>query len=549
MKAIDVMGFAGSFAAGVDQAGFDVIAKREPNEFKGFGTPNFVYNMPWVEAQVADARDWDLPPEQVELLYGCPPCSGFSQLSHANKTTTGPEAEINKCMFWLVDYASRVKPRVVIMESVGVAFKTGRKFMEGLYQRLVRQSGLPYQMWHVNMNAAMVGGDVIRPRYFFVASLDPFGVGLEFVQPRTAWEVVQDLPSQVDNTDKDWGHMTQDTVGSRRFEQTIKWLKEQGRDWKPGTRLPENNQGLEPPEFWRRADRRVSSRSPDGLPVYSHWFSTDPFSTFRWRPDKPYGVVVGAVLNRSIHPVHDRNLTWREAARFMSIPDDWSLRKLVEANSGNELGKAVPTASGKWIAHWAKMAMEGTPGEFAGVQDTDDPDIRVISVQNEKNVAALLEKPPAGSFYAEGYSDPSPGIWLVDRKVRPAKWWQRELLVDEPPTSIIIPAAGKARKPRKVRLPKAVASQVTPEQTMSRSVQRRVAHQQGRIERVPPAEVQAVLDELGIDKKEAAVRLGVSPSRINEITGTHRPGSWLNRDRWPAVETTLRAAGTSQGGR
>lgn len=540
MKAVDVMGFAGSFAAGVDQAGFDIVSKREPNEFKGFGMDSVLYNMPWIDGQVSAPEDWDLPVEPVELLYGCPPCSGFSQLSHANTlihgAVVGPDAEINKCMVWLVDYASRVKPQVVIMESVGVAFRSGRDFMEGLWARLVEQSGVDYYLTHVNMNAELVGGDVRRPRYFFVASRVPFGVGLEFVKARTAWEVLQDLPAETEDDDPDWGHLLKSGSGVERWIKTLEWLKENGRTWEPGTRLPDNNQDLEPPEFWRRKDGLITKRMEErGMTesVYSHWYSTDPFSTFRWRPDKPYGVVVAAVLERAIHPVHDRPLTFREAARFMSIPDDWSMASLVRRQAAGELGKAVPSASGKWVAHWARMAIEGTPGEFAGVADTDDDRIRVISVQNENQVAHA--RTLTGVRWGGHVADPDPLTWLIDRKSRPDVWWQRA-----EGGGWAEPASAPGRKKREWT--PAEESSVPP---VARARPSRRApgprSPRSRIVRVEPELVQAMLDELGIDRREAASRLGVSVSRINELTTHTRPGSWLNEARWEDVKEKLGA--------
>lgn len=538
MKAVDVMGFAGSFAAGVDQAGFEIIAKREPAAFKGFGMPSVLYNMPWLDGQVAEPDQWDLPAERdVDLVYGCPPCSGFSQLSHANtlihNAVVGPEAEINECMVWLVDYAARVKPSVVILESVGVAFKSGREWMEGLWQRLRDRSGIDYMLTHVNMNASLVGGDVIRPRYFLVAHTEPFGVGLEFVQPRTAWEVLQDLPAEVDNGDDDWGHQVHRSSGVERWIKTLEWLKENGREWRPGTRLPDNNEGLEPPDFWVRQDGRSTERmervlGKDHPPVYSHWYSTDPFSTYRWHPDRPYGVVVAAVLDRAIHPVHDRPLTFREAARFMSIPDDWSLRRLVEAQAGGQLGKAVPTASGKWIAHWARMSLEGTPGEFAGVA-SDDPRIRVISVQNEKQVDALLKHPPARAFWTGDVADPDPATWLVDRRARPDHWWQR----DEDPQEARVAPVQDAPRPSETRAP------VAP---VARPVRQERARLKGTTQRIEPERVAALLAERGLTKAQAAERWGVSPSRINELTTHNRPGSWLNAERWAEFQEKMRAS-------
>jgi site-specific DNA-cytosine methylase len=535
MKAVDVMGFAGGMAAGVDQAGFDVIAKREPAKFGGFGVASHVYNMPWLDAQVAPFDEWDLPPEpDIDLVFGCPPCSGFSGLSFANKqihgTIVGEGAQINECMRWLIDYAARVKPRVVILESVGLAFKNGRGWMEGLHEELVQKSGVDYFLTHVNMNAAWVGGNVKRPRYFFVAHQDPFGVGLEFVEPKTAGEVLADLPEALEPGDADWGHDIYHANGPDRMIKTMKWLREvHGRKWKPGTRLPQNVEGLSPPDFWLRPDGKSSPRNPNPeTPVYSHWFSTDPFSTFRWYPDKPFGVVVAAVLDRAIHPVHDRTLTFREAARFMSIPDDWSLRKLVEANKGAELGKAVPSASAKWIAHWARMSIEGTPGEYAGVADTGDDIIRVINVQRKPDIEAILASPPPNSLWSEPTADPDPATWLIDQRSRPAKWPQREFDPVEVRTS---PDKEDALKPAKTRRQTGPRRARTPSGTGATG---------SGIVRIEPERVAQVIAQAGLDKKAAAERLGVSVSRVNELTSHARPGSWLNAERWDDVQEKLR---------
>lgn len=528
MKAVDVMGFAGSMAAGVDQAGFDIVAKREPSAFKAFGVESMTYNMPWVETQVAPWGQWDLPAERdIELVYGCPPCSGFSQLSsvntkvyeHTGTTYRGVDAEINECMAHLIDYAAKIAPRVVIMESVGAAFKLGRDWFESLWRSLRDQTGLDYYLTHVRMNAALVGGDVIRPRYFMVAHLDPFGVGLEFVAPRSFLDVVSDLgPEDLDDTD--WGHMTRGTRSTERITQTITWLEENGLEWKPGTRLPQNahDLGIEPPDFWLKERPSKSKREGYRDDVYSHWYSSDPFSPTRWRGDKPFGVIVAASLDRAIHPTEPRPLTFREAARFMSLPDSWSMRVLVEKNRPDELGKAVPTASAKWVAHWAKMSIEGTPGEYAG-RDTEDPRIRVINVTDTKAVDEILKGDPSDAFWAD-YSDPAPSNWLVDRGQRPGRWWQRE---DE------LGVFSKPQKQPRTAVPRA-----------ARATQAAAKLKPAGIVRIPPEDVLRVISSLGLTKQEAAAKLGISVSRINELTSDTRPGSWLNSDRWATVQETLR---------
>lgn len=538
MKAIDVMGFAGSMAAGIDQAGFEVIAKREPTAFKGFGVESMTYNMPWVEAQVSDFTDWDLPPEPVELVYGCPPCSGFSALSIINaavhkdskSTLYGADADINECMQWFVDYASRVKPPVAIFESVGPAFKVGRAWMESLFYRLREQTGLDYKLYHVNMDGGKVGADVIRRRYFFVATLQPFGIGLEFVEPRSFMEVVGDIADATDEDDTDWGHYTDRGGGVARTARTIEWLEERGLEWKQGTRLPDNiPDDLEPPDFWYK--ERASTRSKRFDPrIYSHWFSTDAFSPLRWRADKPMGVVVAATLFRAVHPTAPRNLTYREAARFMTLPDTWSLRVLTEKNRPAELGKAVPTGAAKWIGHWAKMSIEGTPGEYAGM-DTDDPNIRIITVNNRDSIARAQKGDSAEghAFWDESItSDPDPALWLVDRKARPSEWWQRD---DE--LGIFVPKPGDRPK----RTPVRTTSRVSQAPRTIKSAP--PAKAASNIDRIQPEAVQALLDDLGLSKEQAAEKLGVSVSRVRELTTHARPKSWLNAERWDQVQEVL----------
>lgn len=522
--AVDVMGFAGSMAAGVDQAGWDIIAKKEPSAFKGFGVESFTYNMPWVEAQVSDWGTWDLPAEQPQMIFGCPPCSGFSQLSHANTiihgATYGAAAPINECMVHFIEYAARVKPRIMVMESVGAAFRgDGRAWMEGLFDKLLAESGLPYQLYHVNHDSMMIGGDVRRPRYFFVASLDPFGVGLEYVTPRTVDELIGDLPYEEEG-DTDWGHVHRSK--GRRSEMVMKWLREQGREWRAGTRLPENVEGLEPPDFMMKPEgSKRSTRLDESQPnTYSDWFSTDPFSAARWRGDKPFGVVVGASLDRAIHPHYDRTFSYREIARFMSLPDNWSLRVIVEGQKNGEMGKAVTSAAGKWIGHWARMAVEGTPGEYAG-RETDRADIRVITVNTPKAVDEILRGNPDDVFWPdEMTSDPDPAVWIIDRKARPDEWWQRE---DE--LGIFLPKANAPKKARTLR--------GTPGATKSPPA--RVV-----VDRVDSDRVAALLAELGLTKAAAAEKLGVSLSRIAEISTPNNPKRWLAADRWDHIEGLLR---------
>src|SRR3954468_14092101 len=130
MQAIDVEGFAGGLTLGVVQAGFELAGKRElPG---GFGVHSCEANRhllgyKW-NSQVAADYEWT--PKQVPLVFGNPPCSGFSLMSAS--AFRGVNSKINSCMWALVGYAARCSPEIVIMESVQQAFTQGRPLMQQL---------------------------------------------------------------------------------------------------------------------------------------------------------------------------------------------------------------------------------------------------------------------------------------------------------------------------------------------------------------------------------------------------------------------------------
>lgn len=175
MKAIDVHGFGGGFTLGMVQAGFTLAAKF--STMKGFGVYNCLANRTLL------GNDWDSivdvadrwHPMQAEVVFGNPPCSGFSTLSRAD--FRGEDSAANAYMWELAEYAGRVGPQIVIFESVQQTFRQGLGLMRRLHARIEELSGHKYALRHVLHNNASLGGVSNRRRYFFVASRCDFGVG------------------------------------------------------------------------------------------------------------------------------------------------------------------------------------------------------------------------------------------------------------------------------------------------------------------------------------------------------------------------------------
>jgi site-specific DNA-cytosine methylase len=530
VRAVDCLGFAGGFACGVREADFHVVAKREPAEFSGFGVGAVEANMPGVDIQVDEPEFWRIV-RGVEMVFGNPPCSGFSNLSAINTaervsgrlvegvrlTQRGIDSPDNAHMFDFIDYAAKTKPEIAIFESVPAAGKMGLPLMRRLWQRLLVESEVDYDLTHVFMNSAILGGDVIRPRYFFVAHRRPFGVDLpKFGPPRSLMEVIGDLPAEEDLEDLDWGHQTNHSASSKRIAETIEIFRAHGYDWREGTRLPENLQrfkdqyGQPIPDSWKKADGTY----------LSHAVGYDTiFSPFRWYSDKPMGVVTGGTLERGVHPVHPRTFTYREAARLMGLPDWWTLRPYVVGKHSNWLGKGITVAAGRWIATWARASVEGRPGEYIGLPDADNPRERFIDVTTAAKVESIERGQSRDPVWIKRTRDPiiySPPS-LYERTLHPESEYGFA-----PDDEAVLALRG----PKPPRPPK-------------------VGPRGGdNIERITPDRVNALLKELRMSRTQAALALGCSVSRVVELTTTRRPRAWLNAERWGEVEQTLRAHAT-----
>jgi site-specific DNA-cytosine methylase len=331
--AVDVMGFAGGFTLGMVQAGFHLVGKKElPG---GFGVANCEANRhllgnDW-QTQIAPGEDWTAL--SADVVFGNPPCSGFSVMT--DKRWRGVDAKINSCMWHFADYVAKVRPQISVMESVRVAFTTGRSLMQALRADVEAKTGLRYTIHHVYQDAVELGGAAKRPRYFFVLTQVPFGVeyptithvptmrdiigdldGLEptwelqpYRRPPTWWS----LPARATTGAVD-GHKGSSALIIRRALEII----DLGGDWPQGKAIAtvlkayyEKNGNL-PPSWQPKLEQLIAKE----------WFMG--FTTMvRWREDRPARVITGAALSSVLHPWLDRCISHREAARVMGFPDDW----------------------------------------------------------------------------------------------------------------------------------------------------------------------------------------------------------------------------------
>lgn len=345
LTAVDCQTFAGGFAVGAVEAGFRILAKRE--EEAGAGVEIYQSNrhvLGEVPVQSSIPARWD--PVKADLVFGNPPCSGFSNMTSGNRFATEDwKSSQNQCMTYLVEYAAKCDPSVVVFESVQAAFTKGREFLRVLRYRLEEATDQDWNLTHVLHRVQDLGGAQNRPRYFFVASKVPFGIDPGSLAPgETLWQRIGDL------ADKPLGSVDGHFVSKSPRATRLGALAALG-SWEQGERSA---------DAWKR--------SPE-VHIDSVDRSWTGYSAVRLKADRPSRVIVGNSPVMYVHPTEPRVLSYREIARIMGLPDNWNLTGYTTTDHSSKLfGKGICVEAGRWISEAVAEALRGNPGEDPGEQ-------------------------------------------------------------------------------------------------------------------------------------------------------------------------------------
>lgn len=381
---ISCNGLGGAGELGFVQMGFKLMHRCGTLDLgaKNVRANRHIMGWDWEDEFSDDPNDWDVP-KGIDVIYGNPPCSGFSTFSR--KDFRGKDSKANDHMKALVAYMGRVKPTIGAFESVQQAYTGGCGFMRELRDKLEAEAGVEYTLYHVLHNNLTLGGAAQRKRYFWVVSQVPFGLdppipvmvptlmesigdlqGLQntwekqpYVYPETWWSSRRRAPDGAVD-----GHARRILTHAKRVQALVDALD---GEWPQGWREQDavkavyERYGRLPPEWSTQEARLVAADFNMGIS-----------QMVRWRGDKPARVLTGGALDQAMHPTENRLFTLREAMRIQGFPDNWRLWPLRGvASMGRVPGKGVPVDAGRWLAHWVKQALDGSPGSMRGISSGD----------------------------------------------------------------------------------------------------------------------------------------------------------------------------------
>lgn len=366
MRTAACQSFAGGLDLGFKQAGADLQTKVELKG--GFGSLNVIENYSlvgsgWKYAQGA----WDeliVPEDGADVVYGCPPCSGFSLASTPG--FRGVNSPVNSCMHVLVAYAARVpEARVLVMESVQQAFWLGRPLMLTLREAMEERTGKRWLLTHVLHGAWESGNAARRNRYFMVLSLaedGPFEVRTHVRSPEEP-ATLRDAIGDLEDVPIGWGiaqtleagaegHVAHLTPFSIKMSEM---LSDPDVAWVEGeylcqvmTRYYDKFGTFHGVMKDKEAKFLARDRLPNGDLTGFGFASSQPC---RWRMDAPARVITGSSTITALHPTRPSALTHRECARIMGYPDEWVINASLMAGAPVWLwwGKQVTVDCGRWI--------------------------------------------------------------------------------------------------------------------------------------------------------------------------------------------------------
>lgn len=389
LTAVSLFSGAGGFCEGARLAGWEVVCTVESDVqaclthaanfddvalFKG-DIARFLRD---TQAGVPSLDE--LVARKIDVVYGGPPCQGFSQIGPRNLDDSR-----NRLYEEFVRVVRLLQPRAFVMENVPnmVAMKNGHfrtkildAFREAGYARtailqvVASDFGVPQHRRRV----LVVG---IRDRLPFVGKFAEIAQSLiereKADSTVTVGEALSDLPETVSEDDGPLPYPKKPGGRYSDFQKLMRldWDHELLTSADKRSNLSEDalhnhhTKGIEARRKKILAAIRPGARG-DSLPA-ALWNGTRGHKWRRLDPDKPSYTILAQMhrdLSEWIHPTYDRWITVREAARLQSFHDGFVFYGS-EWQQLKQIGNAVPPLMGRAVARTV-TGLLGVTGHKAG---------------------------------------------------------------------------------------------------------------------------------------------------------------------------------------
>lgn len=331
MIAIDLFAGAGGMSLGAKRAGIHIkqAVECDPN-----ACATFRHNFPdadLFEGDICNFTPCELPAEG-SLVFGGPPCQGFSTSNQRTRTRDNPKNWMFREFFRVVEMT---QPEWVIFENVKGLIETEKGFFLSLIIEKLQQTG--YTTSYAPLDACDFGVPQHRTRVFVVGNRKgrhfKFPQGIQ--QHITVSSAIDDLPVLENGATTSWRNYPKAPTSAY------------AADMRSNLSGCENNITTKSAEHIIRRFSHVPQGGnweniPDALMQnYRDRQRCHTGIYHRLHSNRPSVVLGNFRKNMLIHPTQNRGLSVREAARLQSFPDCFEFQGSIGFQQ-QQVGNAVP---------------------------------------------------------------------------------------------------------------------------------------------------------------------------------------------------------------
>lgn len=336
---------AGGMSLGLADAGYDVRAAFDLSEeavatYHGsIGKEGFVADVCLLSADELKERS-GLALGDLDLFSGGPPCQGFSKQRRGAHLFDDPRNQLIK---EYVRFVQAFEPKAFIVENVAVFGQArGKKHLQELASHLDH-----YNLYPEFYNAADYGLAQTRQRFVLVGVHKDFD--LPYLKPeptvnewRTVGEVLEDLPEPPTDC-------SEHPEFANHYKARITKLNEERF-----SHVPQGGGWQDIPFDLRLECHKKADVKSGGWP--------DVYGRLKWDGQCPTitGGFDSFTRGRYGHPLQNRALTPREAARLQGFPD-YVRFKGNKQEVRRQIGNAVPPPLAEAIGNQIARLIQGSP--------------------------------------------------------------------------------------------------------------------------------------------------------------------------------------------
>jgi DNA (cytosine-5)-methyltransferase 1 len=354
-RAVDVFAGAGGMSLGFEHAGFDVVAAVDNNpinvETYGRNFPGtYCFAADVSELTAADLRAKADVYDEVDVLFGGPPCQGFSVIGKRRS-----EDPRNELLIHFARLLDELKPKYFVVENVrGLLIGDARSTLDRFMAK-ARAAGYSIVEPLAVLDAQMFGVPQQRRRLFVLgyrsdvsAPTYPEPIG----ERVSVWAAIGDLACIDDNA----SHLQTDIYTGPLGKASEYALRLRGTP----SRSAKNLTGCARSIHSVATVERFAATMPGKREPISKFDRLSPAGvalTLRAGTGPENGSYMAP---RPIHPVHPRCITVREAARLHSFPDSFQF-DCTKWHGFRQVGNSVPPLLAAAVARSIHKALKSPP--------------------------------------------------------------------------------------------------------------------------------------------------------------------------------------------